>query len=78
MELVDRDDCNIVRNKEYTDKGLLAVFSCDGDLIFTLPSDFSDGDVWRALSIANKAYSQGYEWGCKYTKKQIRELLFEG
>lgn len=75
MEIVNKDDCSIVRNKEYTDIGLLAVFNCDGDLVFTLPSDFSDDDVWMVLGIANSAYSIGHKHGCRYTKKQLRDII---
>ena len=54
------------------------LIDCDGDTLQTFPSDWSDENIFRALTFANYAYETGRKIGRCEKAREIKNALEEG
>ena len=72
--LVHISAVGIERNlEEYP--GLAVLMDCDGEIVFTVPEDWTDHQIYKALSIANNAFRYGKEVGVIEKVQEIKEVL---
>ncbi len=65
--IIYKDDCTIERDDINT-----ILYDSEGDVIFKVPKNIDDQDIWIMLRIANDFYKKGFVFG-KW-KQQIDTL----
>lgn len=69
-----KEDCEIVRDhKDYPASAVL--FDCDGNEVHRFDEDWSDDQIWTALSFANKAYAHGVAVGGMRKADEVRRAI---
>jgi hypothetical protein len=68
-------DAKIVEDERENTKGEKLLYSCDGDLLFAFPNDWTDEQVMKALDFANEAFGVGRRLGRLDKAYEIRKAL---
>ena len=72
----DKEDCEIARYYFENSGQVTLRDGFNGNKLFTVPSLWTDEQIWECLRIANIAYSDGYKSGEQSKAKEITTALF--
>lgn len=66
-----KNDCEIIRDNPNT----AIMRDCEGTTIIEVPADWTDDQLWMALSLMNKAYRRGVDLGRFAKAQEIRKVI---
>jgi len=75
MKYCHEKDARIVNDEREFTQGERLLYSCDGDLLFAFPTDWTDIQVMTALDFSNQAFDKGYRYGRITLASEVRRLL---
>lgn len=72
---VHSEDCSVIRDHEEFNTNLAVLMDCDGDIVFSVPKEYSDEQIFYILNLVNTFYSKGIKYGEENKAYQIRKIL---